>query len=599
MRASALVTALALAAAPATAWAQAAATGVIPPFWRTRAERTDYRQTGDYDETVRFCRRLEASSGLAKVLDFGRTGQGRPLVAVVLARDRAFTPEQARATGRPIVLVQNGIHAGEIEGKDACLELMRDILVTKTRERLLDSAIVIVIPVFSADAHERRSRWNRINQNGPEEMGWRHTPIGLNLNRDYLKAEAPEMRALLGLFTRWWPHLLVDDHTTNGADYRHDVTWSYNHGPTVPRPVQRWLVEAFEGRVVPRLTAMGHLPAPYLDFRRANDPASGVEFGATLPRFSTGYSTLQCRPGILVETHMLKPYASRVRATYDLLVALLEEVNARPRALTGAVAEAEAEVVSAPRGTVVALTSALVDSGVPFAYRGLRTRWETSDIVGARVPRYGAEPWDTTIAVYRTLRPERTATRPAGYVVPQEWTAAIERLAIHGVTTRRLARGWRDTVETARVVAWTVGRPFEGHRPLDVGEVRLERRVRGFRPGDVWVPLDQRSALVAMHLLEARAPDGLLHWNYFDTVLEPKEYAESYVMEPIARRMLAENPALAREFEAKLKSDSAFAASPQARVDFFFRRSSWADPEQQLHPVERAMRAPPADALAR
>jgi hypothetical protein len=230
----------------------------------------------------------------------------------------------------------------------------------------------------------------------------------------------------------------------------------------------------------------------------------------------------------------------------------------------------------------------------------VHTQWEHSDLIGARVPRYSSTPWDTTIAVRRSLRPERTVRRPAGYVVPQEWTVAIDRLALHGVATRRLARAWRDTVESTRVLRWTPGASSaEGHRALEVDEVRLERRLRSYRPGDVWVPLDQRGALVAMHLLEAQAPDGLLRWNFFDTVLEPKEYAESYVMEPIARKMMAENPDLAREFQARLQSDPAFAASPQARVDFFFRRSSWADPELQLHPIDRALRAPPADALAR
>jgi hypothetical protein len=216
------------------------------------------------------------------------------------------------------------------------------------------------------------------------------------------------------------------------------------------------------------------------------------------------------------------------------------------------------------------------------------------------VPHYSSTPWDTTIALRRSLRAERTARRPAGYVVPQEWTAAIDRLALHGVATRRLARAWRATVESVRVLAWTVpNRSSEGHRPLEVGEIRVERRLRTFRPGDVWVPLDQRGALVAMHLLEAQAPDGLLRWNYFDTVLEPKEYAESYVIEPIARRMMADDPQLAREFQERLKSDSAFAANPQARVDFFYRRSLYADPELNLHPIDRALRAPPADALGR
>ena len=199
--------------------------GVIPAYWRTRAERTGYRLTSDYDETMRFCRQLEAGSRWIKLTSYGTSGQGRELPLLILSKDRAFTPEAARATGKPIVLIQNGIHSGEIEGKDASLALIRDMAVLRTRPELLDSVIVLMLPIFSVDAHERIGRYNRINQNGPEEMGWRSTPIGLNLNRDDLKVEAPEMRALISkVFTQWWPHLLVDNHTTDGADFRHDLT---------------------------------------------------------------------------------------------------------------------------------------------------------------------------------------------------------------------------------------------------------------------------------------------------------------------------------------------------------------------------------------
>jgi murein tripeptide amidase MpaA len=291
----------------------------------TRAEKSNYRITSDYDETMRYCRQLEAASNWVRVASYGTSGQGRDLPLVIVSKDRAFTPEQARALGKPIVLIQNGIHSGEIEGKDACLALMRDLAVFKTREGLLDNVTLLVLPILSVDAHERKRRTNRINQNGPEEMGWRTTPIGLNLNRDYLKVETPEMRALISrVYTQWWPHLLVDDHTTDGADYRHDVTYAFNHDAGTPAAISRWLLEAFEGRVIPRVQAMGHLTAPYISFRKDGDPLSGFDFANFPPRFSTGYTPLQCRPGILVETHMLKPYGTRVRATYDLLIGLLE-----------------------------------------------------------------------------------------------------------------------------------------------------------------------------------------------------------------------------------------------------------------------------------
>ena len=594
-------------ASPAAATSSPArpASNIIPAFWQTRAERSGYRLTSDYDETMRFCRTLAAGTEWIKLESYGSSGQGRDLPLLIVSKERAFTPEAARATGKAIILIQNGIHSGEIEGKDASLALLRDITVLHTREALLDHAILLVLPIFSVDSHERRGKFNRINQNGPEEMGWRTTPVGLNLNRDYLKGEAPEMRALISrVFTRWWPHLLVDDHTTDGADYRHDVTYGFNHGPGTPSGVDRWLTVAFEGRVVPRLAAMGHLPAPYLEFRKGSDPLSGIDFGSSRPRYSTGYAPLQCRPAILVETHMLKPYENRVRSTYDLLVALLEDINAHPRDLTDAVAAAEAEVIARgrepnPARREVVLASKTSDQSLPFAYKGVVTKLETSDISGGPVPRYSATPWDTTIPLYRDIVPTLTVRQPAGYVVPQEWAVCRDRLDLHGVRYRRFAMAWSDTVEVARVLEWSwEARPDQGHRPVTITRVANERRWRSFRPGDLWVPLDQRSALIAVHLFEAQAPDGLAYWNAFDSVLELKEYAEDYVMEPIARTMLAADTALAREFRVRLAADTAFAHNPGQRLDFFYRRSPWADPEQNLLPVARALRAPPEAVLA-
>jgi murein tripeptide amidase MpaA len=610
----AALNALLAAAAPSAAvaaaqpTAPAATTAVadtsIPLYWRTRAERSAYRVTPDYDETVRFCKQIEAGSRWVKVESYGTSGQGRDLPLVIVSRDGAFTPQQAFATGKPIVLIQNGIHAGEIEGKDACLALLRDLAVLRRRPALLDHCILLVLPIFSVDAHERRSRYNRINQNGPDEMGWRSTPIGLNLNRDYLKAETPEMRALLArVYTKWWPHLLVDDHTTDGADYRHDITYGFNHGPGTPAALTHWLEESFEGRVIPRLAALGHLPAPYLTFRKGNDPLSGIDFGDSPPRFSNGYTPLQCRPSILVETHMLKPYETRVRATYDLLVALLEEISARPEELVRAVAEAEGETIargreSDPARREVTLRTRTTDRSVPFAFKGVATRRDSSDITGGFVPRYGAEPWDVSVPLFRETEAALTVRQPVGYLIPQEWTSCRDRLEIHGVRFRRLTLGWRDTVEVQRIVAWSdSAAPFEGHRTIQVRRVVLERRMRSFRPGDLWVPLDQRSAMVAVQLFEAQAPDGLLYWNAFDTIFQQKEYAEDYVMEPVAKKMLADDPALTREFLAKLSSDSAFAKSPDQRINFFYLRSPWADSEQNAHPVARALRAPPESVL--
>jgi hypothetical protein len=246
----------------------------------------------------------------------------------------------------------------------------------------------------------------------------------------------------------------------------------------------------------------------------------------------------------------------------------------------------------------VVLTSRPSADSTLIEYKGLRPVWEESDIAGAPVIRYTDTPWDTLIPRFHELEPQITVTPPVGYLVPQEWTAVIRRLDDHGVRYRRLARAWTDSVEHERIVEWEAdARPYEGHFRLTVGPTEMVRRLRTYRPGDLWVPLDQRSALVAIHLFEARGSDALARWNAFDTALQYKEYAERYTMEPLAQRMVREDPALAREFWERVASDSAFAADPYARLSFFYRRSLWADSEQNLIPVGRALRRPPEEVL--
>ena len=573
----------------------------IPRIWLTRAERTLWKQTSDYDEMMRMCRSFEAGSRWVKLEIIGRSGQGRDIPMLILSKDRAFTPDAARALGKPVVLIQNGIHAGEIEGKDASGMLLRDIAVLHKYDALLDSLTLLVIPVFSVDAAERRSHWNRINQNGPDEMGWRHTPVGLNLNRDYTKLDAPEMRALIGtVYTRWWPELLVDNHTTDGADYRYDITYATNHGAGVPPSLDRWYANAIEKGMVERLAERGHLVSPYLDYKTGNDPRGGIEYNNSLPRFSTGYPPLQSRAALLVETHMLKPYGARVKATYDLMLSVLGEIHDHPRALMDAVRDAEAASVARaqskdPAKRTLVLATGLSDKGVPVPFKGVQTTWTFSDITGNQVPHYSNVPWDTTVMMYRESIPQLSVRLPeGGYVVPQEFTDVLDRIALHGIRTRRLARAWSDTVEMTRVTGHTVAaEPYEGRANVKVTAVSMERQLRSFRAGDVWVPLDQRGSALAATLLEAQSPDGFMAWGFFLTVFQKKEYGADYIVEPMARAMMDHDPKLAADFRAKLQTDTAFAKDSNARSDWFFRRSPWRDLEQDLHPIARALHPVP------
>src|SRR2546428_6335020 len=330
---------------------RAQSTRTTPPGdWRTPAERSDYATTSRDAETIAYARRLQAAApGQVRLEAFGRSGEGRDLFILVVSKDGVFDPAALHKAGRPIVLVQNAIHAGEMDGKDASLALLRDIVVTKEKAALIDRAVLVVIPIYNVDGHERVSPYNRINQNGPRETGWRTQARNLNLNRDYMKADAPETRAFLRLWNRWLPDLFVDTHVTDGADFQYDTTYGIDTGPDVFPALAEWKRVALAPYIETSVAASGHVVAAYLNFKDDLDPSQGLTIAQDVPRFSTGYINLQNRPALLLETHMLKDYKTRVLGSYEFLRAVLEVVNRDAGRLVAMNREADAATIAAGR----------------------------------------------------------------------------------------------------------------------------------------------------------------------------------------------------------------------------------------------------------
>jgi hypothetical protein len=564
--------------------------------WTTPAEISGFRTTPSYSQTLAYLKRLEqAAPGKVRLETFGVSPQGRPMTVVIAGADGIFTPEAARATKRPVVLVQAGIHPGEIEGKDAGLMLLRDFAVTGKLPHLLDRALLVFVPVFSVDGHENSSPYNRINQNGPETMGFRGQSQSLNLNRDYIKADTPEMQAWLRLWQRWRPDLLIDIHTTDGADYQYDLTWYLEDPHKLDAAVSRWQRQAM-ARILPAYEKRGHLASPYLEFEDGTDPRKGIVNFGSGPRFSTGYAALQNRPALLIETHMLKPYGVRVRAAYDLVVLMLEEVGRAPDALRSVVAAADAATIARARDGAarVSLTFKPDPAAMPFLLKGYAFRQSHSEISGGTWIQYDpGKPKTYEIPNRDGLLPDISITPPAAYAIPAPWRGLIEKLMLHGIVYRRLTCATHIAATGYHLdnPKWAA-QPFEGHLMLrEVSTTAVARR-EVLPPGSVIVPMDQAAANVAIELLEPDAPDSLLRWGMLDSIFEAKEYGEPRVVENLARGMLARDPALKAEFERRVKEDAVFAADSRARLNFFFRRSPWfAAQRVGAYPVLRLDRA--------
>lgn len=570
----------------------------IAADWTTPAEAARFETTPSYAETRAYLQRLaSAAPGRLHLGRFGVSPEGRDLMLVVAASDGEFTPAAARASGKPIVMVQAGIHAGEIEGKDAGLMLLRDLAVGD-HPSLLDRVILVWLPIFNVDGHERSNPHNRINQDGPREMGYRATAQNLNLNRDYMKADAPEMRDWLALFDAWQPDLFLDIHTTNGADYQYDLTWYLEEWGPLDDGVKRWQKNAMERHILPAYEKRGHLAAPYLDLIDHRDIRKGIGNFGSGPRYSTGYVALRNRAAVLVETHMLKPYATRVRATRDFVVATLAEVGRDGAALRNAVERADAAIVARRAGARLAVAFETSMQSVPFELAGYASSQTPSEVSGDSWTRYDdRRPQRYGVPFFRDLVATETVVVPAAYLVPAGWPQIADKLREHHLRLERIDRPLRLRVDRYRLDApqWN-GPSYEGRHPLREFGLRVERVELAFAAGAVLVALDQPGANVAVNLLEPRASDSLLRWGFLDALFEQKEYPDARVAEQLARTMLERDPSLKAAFEARLAEDAAFAASPARRLAWFYERSDWyAAQEVGAYPIVRL----DADALAR
>jgi len=571
---------------PAPPWSGASEKLIVPSDhpWITPAEKTGLTDSPSYDQTVAWLTKLAAASPHIALETLGITAQGRKLVAVIASAEGTDNLLELPGQGRPILLAQAGIHSGEIDGKDAGLMLLRDIAFGG-KAHLLDQANFIFVPVFNADGHERSSEWNRPNQRGPVRQGWRTTAQNLNLNRDYMKAAAPEMQAMLAVLTTLRPSLYLDLHVTDGIDYQYDITYGF-HGwggtPAWSPQGAAWLDEIWRPAVDAALTAAGHIPGGLVFAVNNRDLTQGIGLGPADPRFSNAYGDLRGIPTVLVENHSLKPYKQRVLGTYVLLEASLKALGDHANSVQKALA---ADAAARPATLPVNWTA---DPGATtkMDFKGIAYEEYASPASGTKEVRWlGSPKIYQDLPVYWTTKPGVVLQRPKAYLVPATHREVIEHLHFHGIETEILASGQQHTLDFYRLVdPKTAAQPFEG-RHLVTAKVRRETRTETFHVGSVRVPTNQPLGHLAMALLEPESNDSLFAWGFFPEILQRTEYIEGYVVAPMAEKMLAADPKLQAEFEAKLAAEPDFAKDPQARLQWFYAHSKFYDDRHLLYPI--------------
>jgi len=570
------------------------------PEWRTYYEKSGYQETPRYDETVRYCQQLAAGSPWIEYTTFGVSPQGRTLPLLIADENGNFEQQAVRASGHVVLLVQACIHPGECDGKDAGLMFFRDIAIYKTLTGLLDHVTILFIPIFNVDGHERFGPYNRINQNGPREMGWRTTAQNLNLNRDYLKADAPEMKDWLALFQKWLPDFFVDIHVTDGADYQYVVTYSVETAGNMDTALTKWMKDYFVPLFRKRLDKSGYPAFPYVSFRKWYDPRSGLINRAASPRFSQGYTAVQNRIGILIENHMLKDYRTRVTGTYVALKTICEILNNQYKdILKMNLAADETAASPAFRQNPFTLDYKTTGDSVMVDFKGMDYEVVKSDLTGGDLFRYSKTPKMFKLPYFNVQEPSVTVTLPEGYIIPAEWNSVIDRLAEHGIIYQTLKTPVKLKVQTYKFSdpQWNCT-SFEGRQTMKAKTDTIEEEEE-FPAGSVVIDMNQRASRVIAHILEPSGPDSYLYWGFFNTIFEQKEYAETYVMEALAQRMVEEDPALKAEFEQKKTSNPDFAKSQWAILNWFYSKTPYWDRKLDVYPVGRVMSRSVLDKIIR
>ncbi len=557
--------------------------------WQTEFEKSEFLSTESYKNTMQYFRNLADSSKFAKFISLGKSPQQRDIYCLVVSKDKMFSPDKFYLSNKPIVLVVNGIHSGEIEGKDASMILLREILITKEKESLIDNVNLLVIPIFSVDAHERFGRFNRINQNGPVEMGWRTTAQNLNLNRDWMKADAKEMQLLLKFYADWLPDFLIDTHTTDGADYQYTISYGMEKFQNIYSETRNWIKNDFIPFITGKVESAGYLIAPYLSFKNGIVDSGIVDWAAT-PRFSQGYAAVQNRPGLLVETHMLKPYKDRVFATLAILEATIEYINSHGQELIklNARADSMSIVRFSNENNYLPVAYKQSDKHSTFVYKGIKSVTDSSEISGTTRITYTGEKYEKTLLYFNDIRVIDSVKVPKAYIIPKQWgdwENIIDRIKLHGIKVEKFKNDTTLIVTKYKFINPKFSPfPYESRQTVNARYVEFTDTVN-ISSGDYLINTKQRTIRVIANLLEPKSSDSFLRWGFFNQIFERKEYFEFYVMEKLAEEMINKYPKLRDEFFEKINSDEKFRESPYERLNFFYERSPYYDNHLNVYPI--------------
>lgn len=550
--------------------------------WKTTFEKGNGNQSVTYEDCIAYYQKLDAYFETIQMQEMGLTDSGKPLHLVIFSADKDFNFKSGKAK----ILINNGIHPGEPDGIDASMSLLRDLAMNKIK--IPKNTQIIVIPVYNVGGMLNRSATSRANQNGPEEYGFRGNARNFDLNRDFIKSDTKNSRSFQQIFHWVQPDVFLDNHVSNGADYQYTFTCIATQHERLGSILGNYFINEMYPTLVKDMQKKKIDVVPYVNIHGAK-PDLGYEQFTDTPRYATGYTTLFHTLGFVPETHMLKPYKDRVKVTYEFMVSAINYVDSHSNLIQSKRKEAEKEF---PAGMDYPLAWAIDSSKVSsLNFKGYEGKFKPSEVSGKDRLYYDRnQPFTKPITFYGNYKPTQFVKIPKAYIVPQAQWPIVELLKLNNLQFYQLEKDTIIEVESYKILEYqTAKTPYEGHYGHYNTKISKTSYKLKFLKGDYVFPTDQFGVKYLLETLEPEAVDSFFNWNYFDAILQQKEYFSAYVFEDMAKEILNQNPELKVEFERKKNQDKSFSDNGAAQLDWIYKHSVYYEKAHMHYPVYRIL----------
>ena len=550
----------------------------------TTFEKSAGTKTPEYKDVISYYEQLAEAYSQISLFSFGQTDAGKPLHLVVYNKEGIYNIEEITNSKKNRILINNGIHPGESDGIDASMMLLRNIVQNDSLKKKYKNCLIAVIPVYNVGGSLNRNSHTRANQNGPKEYGFRGNARNFDLNRDFIKQDTKNATTFAEIFHTVNPDVFIDNHVSNGADYQYAITHLFTQHNKLGGNLGSFLENEMRPQLENSLQKKNIIITPYVNVW-GNTPETGFSQFFDSPRYSTGYTTLFHTLGLMIETHMLKPYKTRVKQTYEFMFSAFDVTEKNSNKIKELRSKALGEILSKKTYPITYKIDSINPTTLNF--KGYEASYIDSKVTSGKRLFYDVnQPFEKETKYYNNFLVDQEVTIPKAYILPQGWHKVIDRLEANKIEFTHLKKDTIITVEVSHINDYkTRNAAYEGHYLHYNTTTKKSTKTIQFRKGDVYIPTNQNGVRYLLETLEAEATDSFFNWNFFDTVLQKKEGYSAYVFEDIAETILAKNPKIKAAFKEKLIKDKVFANNPRMQLDFVYKNSPHYEPAHLMLPV--------------